>query len=252
MPPVGKELSNDPRYRTRRAHGPGDMARARAIRAAAFGLDAPDLDSFDDSCIQIVIEDRRTGALVGCFRILPLASGAGIERSYSARFYDLARLGRRSGPMSELGRFCVHPAARDPNILRSAWAAVTAHVDAQGVQMLFGCTSFRGTDPAPYRGAFALLAQRHLAPRDWAPQRRAPQTVPLAPELNAGDACDAVQAMPPLLRTYLAMGGKVGDHAVIDPAMNTLHVFTGLEIAAIPAARQRLLRADAKALDAGA
>jgi len=49
--------------------------------------------------------------------------------------------------------------------------------------------------------------------------------------------------MPPLLRTYLLMGGWVSDHAVVDGQMNTLHVFTGLEIAAIPPARARLLRA---------
>ena len=30
------------------------------------------------------------------------------------------------------------------------------------------------------------------------------------------------------------MGGWVSDHAVVDRQMNTLHVFTGLEIAAIP------------------
>jgi len=49
--------------------------------------------------------------------------------------------------------------------------------------------------------------------------------------------------MPPLLRTYLMMGGWVSDHAVIDADLGTLHVFTGLEIAAIPPARKRLLRA---------
>ena len=36
--------------------------------------------------------------------------------------------------------------------------------------------------------------------------------------------------MPPLLRTYLLMGGWVSDHAVVDRHMDTLHVFTGLEI----------------------
>ena len=48
--------------------------------------------------------------------------------------------------------------------------------------------------------------------------------------------------LPPLLRTYLLMGGWVSDHAVVDDQLGTLHVFTGLEIAAIPPARQRLLR----------
>jgi L-ornithine Nalpha-acyltransferase len=49
--------------------------------------------------------------------------------------------------------------------------------------------------------------------------------------------------MPPLLRSYLMMGGWVSDHAVIDRQMGTHHVFTGLQIAAIPAGRARLLRA---------
>jgi putative hemolysin len=49
--------------------------------------------------------------------------------------------------------------------------------------------------------------------------------------------------MPPLLRTYLAMGGWVSDHAVVDRDLGTLHVFTGLEIAAIPPGRARALRA---------
>jgi len=49
--------------------------------------------------------------------------------------------------------------------------------------------------------------------------------------------------MPALLRTYMLMGGWVSDHAVIDHDMNTLHVFTAVEINKIPPARQRLLRA---------
>ena len=48
--------------------------------------------------------------------------------------------------------------------------------------------------------------------------------------------------MPPLLRSYLRMGGWVGDHAVVDGDLDTLHVFTGLEVGAIPAARVRRLR----------
>jgi L-ornithine Nalpha-acyltransferase len=48
--------------------------------------------------------------------------------------------------------------------------------------------------------------------------------------------------MPPLLKTYLMMGGWVSDHAVVDRDLGTMHVFTGVEISAIPPARKRLLR----------
>ena len=49
--------------------------------------------------------------------------------------------------------------------------------------------------------------------------------------------------MPPLLKAYLMMGGWVSDHAVIDYHMNTLHVFTAVEIGLIPPLRKRRLRA---------
>ena len=51
----------------------------------------------------------------------------------------------------------------------------------------------------------------------------------------------AMMKMPPLLRAYLLMGGWVSDHAVIDNKLNTLHVFTGLEVSKIPPAKKRFL-----------
>lgn len=246
MTPTGRG-----RYAVRTARGGADIAAVRRLRAAAFGPAGPDEgDPLETRARNVVIGDRRLGRIAGCFRLLPLATGADVADSYSARFYDLTRLSHHPGPMVELGRFCIDPDARDPDILRAAWAAVTAHVDAVGVRMLFGCTSFRGTDPAPYAQALALLAQRHLAPPDWAPGRRAARTVPLT--ANDFEPRRALREIPPLLRTYLAMGGRVSDHAVVDAAMNTLHVFTGLEIDTIPESRKRLLRADARALDGDA
>jgi putative hemolysin len=114
--------------------------------------------------------------------------------------------------------------------------------------MLFGCSSFKGTDAENYHDSFAMLAAKHLAPRRWWPRVKAPSVVNFARKLRRRqpDAKQAMLRMPPLLRTYLLMGGWVSDHAVVDRQMNTLHVFTGLEIAAIPPARKRLLRAVAQ------
>jgi L-ornithine Nalpha-acyltransferase len=117
-------------------------------------------------------------------------------------------------------------------------------VDAAGVQFLFGCSSFDGADPQRHGAALALLANRHLAPLRWQPRIKRAGVIPYAHTFRAvaPDPKAAVRAMPPLLRTYLLMGGWVSDHAVPDPDLDTLHVFTGLEIAAIPPARARLLR----------
>lgn len=232
------------RYVARLAETRADLAAARDLRTRAFGTAVPDADAFDRVCDHVLIDETGGGAPVATFRMLTLDGGHEIPRSYAAQVYDLAALERYPGRMVEMGRFCVAPERRDPDILRVAWGAMTVLVDRNAVRMLFGCASFAGTRTEDYRDSFALLARRHLAPPLWSPRVKAPEVHRYAAQDGpAPDAKRAMARMPPLLRTYLAMGGWVSDHAVVDRQMNTLHVFTGLEIAAIPPARQRLLRA---------
>lgn len=240
------------RYRARLAAGHDDLAAAQRLRWRAFraGRGAPDadpaprdVDPFDAQCAHILVEEVESGALVCCFRLLHLPSGAEIGRSYSAQFYELSGLKSYDAPMVEMGRFCIDPDRRDADILRIAWAAMTEYVDGHGVQMLFGCSSFHGTEAQEYLDAFALLQQRHLAPPRWLPKVKAPAVVRFANLLRRKpDLRRATAKMPPLLRTYLLMGGWVSDHAVIDRDLGTLHVFTGVEVGAVPPGRARALR----------
>ncbi|MEM6759615.1 MAG: GNAT family N-acyltransferase [Pseudomonadota bacterium] len=235
------------RYSAAIADTEAAVLAAQALRARCFELDADiDADAFDPDRTHVLIRRIGDGRLVGCFRLLPL-TGAEISRSYSAQYYELSALAGFGGRMMELGRFCVDPDIKDPDILRVAWGAMTAYVDAHGVELLFGCSSFAGTETAEYLDTFAMLKARHLAPKRWLPRVKAPNVFRFTARLRRQpDAKQALLRMPPLLRTYLMMGGWVSDHAVVDEGMNTLHVFTGLEIGAIPPARKRLLRAVAR------
>ncbi|MEL7100526.1 MAG: GNAT family N-acyltransferase [Pseudomonadota bacterium] len=233
---------NKGRYTAHEALSAADVVRAQELRGLCFGL-SRDADQFDDACTHVLITEIGSGRLVCCFRMMPLL-GSDISRCYSAQYYELSALEAFEGKMVEMGRFCVHPDIADPDILRVAWGAMTAYVDREGVELLFGCSSFAGTEASEYLDAFAMLKARHLAPKRWLPRVKAPDVFRFAARLRRKpDAKKAMLRMPPLLRTYLMMGGWVSDHAVVDRQMNTLHVFTGVEIGAIPPARKRLLRA---------
>ncbi len=234
-------------FLARMAETPEDIEASQTLRARAFGLSHnQDADQFDAICQHILIFERDSRRLVCSFRMLPL-TGATIGRSYAAQFYELSALQDYQGRMVELGRFCIDPDVKDPNVLRVAWAAVTRCVDADGIDLLFGCSSFSGTETHDYLDAFAMLKARHLAPKRWLPRVKAPDVFRFAARLRQKpDMRKAMARMPPLLRTYLMMGGWVSDHAVVDRQMNTLHVFTGVEIRAIPEPRKRLLRAVAQ------
>ena len=235
------------RYVARFAQTPADVRAAQELRGLSFRGSGADRDIFDDICKHILVEEAKSGTLVCCFRLLPLQDGAQIDKSYSAQYYELSALHQIDGPMVEMGRFCIHPDWKDPDILRVAWGAMTRYVDEADVEMLFGCSSFKGTEADTYMDAFALLKEKHLAPKRFLPRIKAPNVFKFAQKLRQKkpDAKQALAGMPPLLRTYLMMGGWVSDHAVVDRDLNTLHVFTGLEIKAIPPARKRLLRATA-------
>lgn len=237
-------------YRARLAGSPEDIRAAQRLRYKAFRAgrsvgddDGIDSDALDERCLHLMIETEAKGVLVGTCRLLLIRGMADLRQSYAAQFYDLHPPPVWRDPMLEIGRFCLAPDVHDSDALRLAWAALTRIVEAEGVGRMFGCSSFAGVDSALYSDALALLALRHLGEPRERPARKAVETIPLLPEPH--DARRAMAQMPPLLRSYLAMGGWVSDHAVVDRDLGTLHVFTAVDIAAIPPARARLLRADA-------
>lgn len=235
------------KYRTQLASTKTELTACQALRMRAFqGKPGRDSDQFDPHCLHVMIIEADLGRLVGTFRLREFNGGQDIAQSYSAQFYDLSRLEPFIGNIVEMGRFCVDPAINDPEILRVAWGAITRYVDDSNVAMLFGCSSFAGTDPHAYADTFALLALKHPAPDQWRPIPKANANFPFSQITTKPDLKTAMKFMPPLLRSYLVIGGWVSDHAVIDHDLNTLHVFTALEIAAIPPARKRLLRTDAR------
>ena len=127
---------------------------------------------------------------------------------------------------------------------RLAWGAMTRVVDEGRAGLILGCSSFRGADWTRHRAGLSLLAEGFIGPANHLPGRKAAEVVEY-PSL-VGPVTDrraALSGLPPLLRTYLGMGGWVSDHAVVDRELDTLHVFTCVEVDRVPAARAASLRA---------
>lgn len=214
-----------------------ELEQAQALRHLAFGRQGQgvDADAFDVGAAHLLLRGS-DGRLLGCCR-MTLHDDQSLTHGYSAQFYDLAPMAG-AGAQLELGRFCLDPDARNPELLRLGWAAITRITDAYNVQRIFGCSSFMLADPAAHAGGLAALIG-HIGPESLRPARRSHELLALASFVAV--AADPAK-LPPLLRSYLAMGAWVSDHAVVDRAFDSLHVLTSLEIGAIPAARARILR----------
>lgn len=222
-----------------RLAGAGELEAVLALRSRAFRGGAEDRDDFDADSLHLWV-GAPGGKVQATLRLRRHGDAAALLAGYAARTYDLAAMARAGGETLELGRLCTEPGVGDGDLMRLLWAGVARLALSIGVARLIGCTSFHGTDAEAFDPAWALLKARHLGPADLAPGRKA-AVIRGFEQVTAEPKPEATLMLPGLLRAYLAMGGWVSDHAVIDRDLGTCHVFTCVEIDRMPPSRKRAL-----------
>ena len=201
-------------------------ARATAAERAA----RREWDAFDPWFDHLVLIDRAAAGdpldrVVGVYRLMRREAARAGPGFYGAGEYDLGPLLESGRECVELGRSCVAAEHRGGAAMHLLWNGLAAYVLERGIEVLFGVASFHGTDPAPVEEALAWLHHAHLAPADLRvrvrPEHRLEMDL-MPPE--AVEPARALQAIPPLIKAYLRLGGFVGDGAWIDHDFNTIDV----------------------------
>ena len=189
-----------------------------------------DVDAFDSVCDHLLVLDRRRGegpeGIVGTYRLIRRQAAARMGRFYSSAEYDIQPMIDYPGEVLELGRSCIERDARNTATMQMLWRGIALYAFHYNIQVMFGCASLPGTDPAQHALPLSYLYHHHLAPseiRVRALPGRYVKMDMLAP--GSYDARKAMARVPPLIKGYLRLGGFVGDGAVIDQEFNTTDVF---------------------------
>lgn len=238
-----------------------DIRAAQRLRYDVFvdelGGDGPlvdhknrlEVDAFDPFADHLILRDDRyldgpTHGVVGVYRVMTRQHAKAAGRFYSADEFDLSVLVNSSLSLLELGRSCLHPDVRSGPGLMTLWQGLAAYVAAHGIDVLFGVASFHGTDQQRLRNALSHLHHAYLAP----PQLRVTSTTPDALRILAPGEVDRKSAMrdtPALIKSYLKLGGFIGQGVFIDHAFNTTDVCMLLDTArlstdaAVPLTRRK-------------
>jgi putative hemolysin len=199
-----------------------------------------DKDAFDRYCDHLLVIDRdREGDLceriVGTYRLMRQDAAELAGGFYTAAEFDIAPMMARHEGLSflELGRSCVLKDYRGKRTVELLWQGIWSYVRKHRVDVLFGCASLAGTDPASLAAPLAFLRETSAPPAEWRvrarPERRAPVTPPTTP----ADPRRALASLPPLLKGYLRLGGHIGEDAVVDRQFGTTDVLVVLPVANI-------------------
>ncbi|MGR3466472.1 MAG: GNAT family N-acetyltransferase [Shimia sp.] len=242
-------IVEDPNLRVRIAHDAHDLLGAQRLRYRVFveelGGDGAlvdharrlERDAFDPHFDHLILVDIRkpTEALdhvVGAYRLLPSDRLAQVGRFYSEDEYDLSVLKSSGRSLLELGRSCVDRAHRGGTAMYQMWSALAGYIRERKIEVLFGVASFHGTDTSTLAQPLSYLHHRHLAPPDLRVRAVAGAYEPM--DVVPADRVDRVAAMratPTLIKSYLRLGGFVGDGAFIDRPFNTTDVCLILDTA---------------------
>jgi len=246
----------DPHLSLRLAETDADRRGAYRTRYDVFvdelGADGPivdhenrlEMDHYDPYFDQLILVDDRiqseTGEhVVGVYRLMRQDQATLAGQFYSEDEYDLTALRSSGRKLLELGRSCVRPAHRNGTAMLALWDGLARYVRDHEIDVLFGVASFHGTDVSEVAAPLSLLHHRHLAPPELRVRAREFQCMDLVPP-DSIDRPAAMRQVPALIKSYLKLGGSVGEGAYIDRDFNTIDVCLVMDTAAMTAtARSR-------------
>ena len=179
------------------------------------GLDDDGWDEFSDSILAV---DKKSGRIVGTYRVATLETLKG-KPFKSEEEFDISALKADPDGFVEAGRAVVHENYRAGGVIGILWKGLIFYAASHGLRYIIGTASLHGTDPGLYVDCTSVLNQYYVSDKF---EVRAVRN-----SFEYGTLKDVSMAkadMPGLLRAYLNIGSKVSQNGYIDYEFNSCDV----------------------------
>lgn len=176
-----------------------------------------DEDKFDKTCHHLIVIERKTGEIVGTYRLQTLEMAGGINNFYSAEEFHLEDLPLQVLEESmEIGRACIARSHRNKRVLFLLWKGLANYLLAQGKRYLFGCCSLTSQNSADGWNALQILEEiDSLHPFIYVrPLEECRCETEIRPENKT--------ELPTLFLTYLKIGARVCSPPAVDRSFKTI------------------------------
>jgi len=244
------------RYRLRLAESAEDREAACRLRFKVFnielheGLESSyqtglDTDQFDLACDHLIVEDKPDRRIVGTYRMQSGSTAAANLGYYSEQEFNLAAYEPLRPGILELGRASIDREHRTPEVLILLWRGIAQYAAKMGLRYLLGCSSINSNDPAEGWRMYRQL-EHYRVPLEL-------ETEPTSGYVCPAQSCDTISEeltgtegssqlsdevlqaatqvkVPKLLKTYLAIGCRIGGPPAWDRDFGTIDFLTFLDL----------------------
>ena len=184
------------------------------------GLDDDGYDDFSESILAI---EKKTGRIVGTYRVATDATLKGGVFKCEEEF-DISALRKDPGGIVEAGRAVIHRDYRGGIVFSLLWKGVITYARDLGLRFVIGTCSLHGTDPGAFVNCTSYLNENHLS------RRFDVRAAHDAFEYGSVKGLSAAEAgLPGLLKAYLKIGATVSRNGFIDYDFNCCDVMIILD-----------------------
>ena len=198
----------------------------QSISKKILRLDYDKVDKFADHLIVIDKNRKSTeNKIIGTYRLVRGNVANHFGGFYTSSEFDLTKVLNSYKPnqILELGRSCVHKDYRNGTIMNLLWKAVAEYVKIYDIKILLGCASFQGTDVMQYANELSYL-RRYFSLPDKLSVKSLDRKIYNAYKQANSEINDfkTFVKLPPLIKGYLRVGGKVSYDCFVDYEFNTI------------------------------
>ena len=189
-------------------------------------LDYDKIDKFADHLI--VIDKKRKGIknkIVGTYRLIRGDVASHFGGFYTSSEFDLTNIlnSYKHKQILELGRSCVHKDYRNGTTMKLLWKAIAEYIKLYDIKVLLGCASFPGTDVQEFSKELSYLRSNFSLPEEISVNSLLDNNYPVCIKNNINESDIRTFAkLPPLIKGYLRVGGRVSDSFFVDYDFNTI------------------------------
>ena len=218
-----------------------ELKKAQALRYSVFykekkaksnfpkkmmKLDYDKIDKFADHLI--VIDKKRKSIknkIVGTYRLIRGDVALSFGGFYTSSEFDLTNIlnSYKHKQILELGRSCVHIDYRNGTTMKLLWKAIAEYIKLYDIKVLLGCASFPGTDVQEFSKELSYLRSNFSLPEEISVKSLLDHNYPVYIKNNINESDIRTFAkLPPLIKGYLRIGGRVSDSFFVDYDFNTI------------------------------
>ena len=188
-----------------------------------------DFDKFDLKADHILLLDKRSGKVIGTYRIL---SSDLVKHFYSEQEFQFEEFLQLPGLKLELGRACIHPDYRKSVAIHLVWKGLGRYAKLTNADYMFGCSSVKSQSKILLLDTLEQLGDSYSSQKFNVRPRFKYRFFLEKNKLNLVENCKDL--IPPLLSSYLKAGAIALGEPAYDRDFKCFDVFTCLNLKKLP------------------